>query len=102
MPIVFFNTQDQEEVIVDAVHYMPDLLTDEVRSTGVEINEVPKPEHIEGKDSVLYFNTKTKEVYYKYFDRPLTQDEEIKSLKAENQSLNTAVVELYEIVLGGI
>ena len=28
--------------------------------------------------------------------------EEMESLKAENQALNTAVVELYEIVLGGI
>lgn len=31
-----------------------------------------------------------------------SQHREMEALKAENQALNTAVVELYEIVLGGI
>lgn len=75
---------------------------EELEVNGYFIESIPTPERRNGKDAILKGDMATKTVWYEYVDRHLTRDEQIEALKAENQALNTAVVELYEIVLGGI
>ena len=75
---------------------------EELEVDGFFVETIPMPEKRNGKDAILKGDVATKTVWYEYVDRVLTRDEQIEALKAENQALNTAVVELYEIVLGGI
>lgn len=54
------------------------------------------PAYIEhtGKDGVLYINPSTKEMWYEYVDRPLTQEEKIYQLELEKNDLQIALAEL--------
>lgn len=94
-----------EEGTVLKVVYETSSLSEKDKSRGVEVDSIPQPESIPGKIGVLKYNV-SEGLYHEYVDRPMTPEEsqrqEMEALKAENQALNTAVVELYEIVLGGI
>lgn len=51
-----------------------------------------KPIELAGKEQVLLFNPTTKEVYYEYQDRPLTDAETIEQLKSDNAEIVLAMV----------
>ncbi|MGG1444324.1 hypothetical protein ABE354_20155 [Brevibacillus laterosporus] len=52
-----------------------------------------------GKREVHCINPQTKEQFWEYVDRPLTQDEEILQLKQDKQTLQLAITDLYEQLL---
>ncbi|TDQ35296.1 hypothetical protein [Aureibacillus halotolerans] len=80
--------------------------TEAQRKEGVEVAELPKPEHREGKEPVLYINEQG-QPYYKYVERPLNETEklnkEIDALKADleaNQLDNFEMMAtIYEMIL---
>lgn len=53
------------------------LLTPEILSQGVLIDEIPEPEVIQGMAPVRCYNLLTKEMLYQYEPIPLTTDERI-------------------------
>ncbi|OPX04969.1 hypothetical protein [Geobacillus sp. LEMMY01] len=59
----------------------------------------PIPETRFGKEPVLYANLVTKELFYEYIDRSLTQDEELQQLK-ERQALMQQALD--DLLLGGM
>ncbi|OGX78212.1 hypothetical protein A6395_13400 [Exiguobacterium sp. SH31] len=103
--ILLFTNESNE---VRSTHYMPfdpihglGKTKEELENEGgIFVESIPEPDNVLGKNAVLKYENEN--LFYEYADRPLNNEEQIESLKAENQSLNTAVVELYEIVLGGI
>ena len=50
------------------------------------------PENQAGKDTVMFLNPVTKELFWEYVDRPLTDAETILQLKAENADIVLALV----------
>lgn len=58
----------------------------------------PDPVYTPGKDSVLYLNTETKELYYEYIDRPLTESERVQELEKQLEVMQKA---LDDVALGG-
>jgi hypothetical protein len=43
---------------------------------GIEVDTIPEPKLLFGKDFIHYVNPETKEQWYEYIDRPLTLNEE--------------------------
>lgn len=101
MKYLFLEVGDDNNRNVTSIYYNGKDLTDEQKATAIVVESVPEPENRPGKSATLKYS-ETDGLYYDYVDCPLTQEEQMEALKAENQSLNTAIVELYEIVLGGI
>lgn len=77
MAMVFYNEENQ----VTLTHYMPEQLPEEMKAQGVEVGEIPEPEERERKMPVLYINPDTKELWYEYVDRPLTEEERMQEME---------------------
>lgn len=60
----------------------------------VEVENIPDPERIAGKNAMLYVNPQTGELWYEYTDRPLTPEEEMVQLKAEQALMKKAMDDL--------
>jgi len=87
---------------VERIHYKPELLSQEQRANGIEVDAVPEPEQREGKIPVLHVSAQTKELWYEYVDRPLTElEQQMAALHADNLVALEAVATLYEMMLGG-
>lgn len=57
------------------------------------VEDIPKPEIKSGKLANLKINVKTNELFYEYVDRPLTQDEELAKVRAENEILTESLID---------
>lgn len=66
---------------------------EQLLETGYIVDSVPQVPPMQGKDGMLYYNPETKEFYFEYVDRPLTPQEEIESLKAQNAQMLLVLVE---------
>ena len=63
------------------------------QSIAIDATTPPNPpESQAGKDTVLYLNPVTKELFYEYVDRPLTEAETIMQLKSESAQVVLALV----------
>ena len=64
---------------VGVIHYKPERLTAEQKANAILLDiteaDLPKADIIAGKSGVLYINPQTKELWYEYEDRPLSQEE---------------------------
>jgi len=72
---LFVEPVSKTKAKVTAIHYRPDLLTDKQKAKTIEVEMVPEAEQLKGKTAQLYINPETKEMWYEYTDRPLTQEE---------------------------
>ncbi|MDX5982276.1 hypothetical protein SIL77_13510 [Exiguobacterium profundum] len=100
--LLSYDLVSESKARITSIHYKPELLSEEEVSNGILVDFLPSAVE-NGKNAVLYYDLSTKELFYEYEEKQaLPEQEELAKLKAENQALNTAVVELYEIVLGGI
>jgi len=75
MPIVFYEEETSTRAKVTLIHHQPDLLDEERRAEGIEVESIPKKESRKGKTGVLYINPENKELWYEYIDRPLNTEE---------------------------
>lgn len=77
------NVPEKSEVYL--VHYEPNLLPEEMQNQGIDVeqNPIPQPENRPRKFAKLYINTVTKEMWYEYFDRPLTTEEHLEDAKMQ-------------------
>lgn len=108
MVFIRVKKQSDKDIIglVEFVHYMPHLLSEEDKQDGIMINGIPEPEIIEGKYSVAYYNYKTNSIFYEYEDIPLSDSEKIESLEKEHlvqeRNIDTCLlanVELFEMLV---
>ena len=78
---------------VTVIHYKPDQLSAEQKKAIILIeNEaLPKAENLTGKNAVLYVNPQTKELWYEYEDRPLTQEELLVEISQKLTTLTDAI-----------
>lgn len=81
---------------IGMVHYMPfdekdglKKTAEELRKTGILVDSLPVEKAIDGKQAILKYDGVN--LFYEYIDRPLTPEEEITALKAENEELKTRV-----------
>jgi hypothetical protein len=88
--MLFIRVNEIDEVVM--IHHQPELLTDEQLQDGIllDITEIPQPNIQLGKGAKLFF-TQTDGLHYKYFDVPLTPEEQLTLLqKAVNINVDQA------------
>jgi hypothetical protein len=71
--------ESKDRLRVGLIHYKPERLDKAARASGIMLDmteaDMPQPEERKGKTPVLYCNPTTKELWYEYVPRPLTQEE---------------------------
>lgn len=93
MFFVKYNPESDTRGKVTFIHYNPVLLSDQEKLTGIMLeSSIPQAEVQAGKIAILYINPETNELWYEYEDRPLSPEEEITSLKAQNAQIVLALV----------
>ena len=107
MIFLLFDKDSETRAVVTLRHYQPQDLSEEVLSTGLLVDILPKPENTPGKRDVLYVNPQNKDLWYEYEDIPLPDEERIAQLERENDELKKsnldtqeAILELYEMIMG--
>lgn len=79
------------------IHYQPDLLTEDEKKDGVLLDgSVPEPDLIDGKESNLYYNPLTNELFFEYIDTSNKEEKDILLRKIELMQKA-----LDELILGG-
>lgn len=91
MVALFYVVEDQSRAMVYQIHFQPDLLTEYEKENSILVEDIPVLEPQEGKDSVLYINLESKEIWYEFKDRPITPEEQ---LKLENEKLKEQLAAL--------
>ena len=97
MIALFHEAVSSEKDRVTVIHYKPERLPEEQKKAIILIEDEALPEAGDlkkGKKAVLYVNPKTKELWYEYEDRPLTQEELLSEISAKLTSL----IDLYKKV----
>ncbi|GLY09605.1 hypothetical protein [Pseudobacillus badius] len=94
--LVFLSNTEGTIKEMTTTLYQYQHLNEEMKARGIEVEEssLPQPENIEGKHAKLIYNTETGEFFYKYEDRPLTAEEELAKVKAENEVLTESLIDL--------
>lgn len=93
----FINVDERGYVRVIASEEGYYQLPEEERNSWVEIENIPQPESITGKDYIQKY-TPEKGVYYEYMDRPLTIEEK---LDESNKKIEVMQVALDDLILAG-
>lgn len=94
MEVVLFIDKNQVGDIKTVTSMVnPEVMPIESIGEGYTFNQeqIPIPQYIPGKGSILKLNITTMELYYEYFDRPLTPEEELAKVKSELESTKTAL-----------
>ncbi|KIL72510.1 hypothetical protein [Bacillus badius] len=93
--LVFLSNTEGTIKEMTTTLYQYQHLNEEMKARGIEIEEssLPQPENIEGKHAKLMYNTETGEFFYKYEDRPLTAEEELAKVRAENEILTESLID---------
>lgn len=105
--MIFLKLEQTETNIakVEMVHYFPEMLGESEKSDGIMVESVPEPSIQAQKTAVLFFDKGSKELYYEYIDRPLTQEEQFEQMKQQQSSLeqktDQAIMELTMIIAMG-
>ncbi len=83
-----------ENNIVIANHCRPELANEKQKAGAILVDSVPAIEPIEGKRGFLRYDPDTNTCVLEYVDAPVSTSAEIKSLKAEQESLKLMIAEL--------
>lgn len=94
-----FITDEQTNTLEKAHvsrYCLSSMLSESERKEGIEVISIPQlpSEAMFGKMLSLYVNQQTKEVWYEYIDRPLTAEEELETLKSQNEVLGQTLANL--------
>ena len=74
--LLFCERIDDNKYFVRCIHYMPEMLTPEVRAEGIEVDSIPDPAPQENQTYSLYYNPIDKSLWYEYIDIPQPDSEE--------------------------
>jgi len=76
------ETEDRARVGI--IHYKPERLAKAQRQAGITLDiteqDIPRPKRRRGESAMLYFNPQTREFWYEYAARSLTQEELLESI----------------------
>ncbi|EEK53340.1 hypothetical protein [Bacillus cereus] len=86
-----------EKSKVTFIHYDPDQLSEEEKRLGFLIEELPEKEIQQLKKPILYFNQKTKYLWYEYVDRELTTTEEFSVLSERVNAVEDSIIRLMDL-----
>lgn len=75
MIALFTELVSKDKAKVTVTHFKPELLTVTQKSKAIMVETKPEAVQIRGKTATLYINPITKEMWYEYTDRPLSQEE---------------------------
>lgn len=75
--IIFYDKLSEERARVKSIHYFPEKLSDTQRAQGTIVERIPESLEQIGKNSILYFNPISLELWYEYEDRELTLEEKV-------------------------
>ncbi|WP_342504191.1 hypothetical protein [Lysinibacillus sp. FSL L8-0126] len=102
MPTLFLDSNHPSGTKVQLIAYDTTGWTQEDLERGILVEAIPEPEN-NGKGWELHINKDTKDMWYEYFELPLTPEQVIQKLrnematvKAENEDLKLAIVESAE------
>jgi hypothetical protein len=85
---------------VTSIHQNSEILPDDLKKKGFEVNEIPERPQEVGKSYKMYFNPITQEVFYEPFERPKTAVEQEFELIKQRQELMQQALD--ELLLGGM
>lgn len=73
--------------------YDESILTEEEKQSAWAVENLPKAEEVAGKYSLMKFDVVKKEIWYEYYDLPITPEQRIQQLETElgNVLLESAV-----------
>lgn len=99
--MLFLTINDNNEV--SSIHHMPfdekyglNKTVEELQQEGVLVENIPKPEQIEGKIPLLKYNGA--ELYYEYEDAPIDEVTKLKNkLDIQEQQLQEQSVSIAEL-----
>lgn len=94
MIYVFENDNNDASIVYDGM-----ILTEEERTKGIAIEQLPAREEIEGKIAVLKCNKSTNEVWYEYIDKPISLEEQQEVVTVLGQELALLKIQLIQ---GGV
>lgn len=60
------NEKNKEKLPIILIHRRPDLMSDEQKKKGIEIESLEKKPKKEGYKQLPYYNAKTGEAWYEY------------------------------------
>lgn len=88
----------KDKARVGAIHFKPEMLNEATASKAIMVeNKLADPELIKGKTAQLFVNPITKEQWYEYFDRPLTQEEISTDILTKLDEISVKLTELINI-----
>ncbi|HBG4985560.1 TPA: hypothetical protein KQF63_004054 [Clostridioides difficile] len=73
------DTEEQNIKYVGMIHYEPNLLSEENLKQGILVEELPTPKYTENKETKLFINIDTKEVFYRYTDIKSSIEDKVNS-----------------------
>ena len=84
MVALFPSTESNscEGVLIQRIHYRPDMLTEEQLKGSIMVEDVPEPEPREGYVPYLHCNPETKELWYEYEMVRPTEEERLEALES--------------------
>ncbi|HBF3805503.1 TPA: hypothetical protein KOC77_003214 [Clostridioides difficile] len=73
------DTEEKNIKYVGMIHYKPTLLSDEDLKQGILIESLPTQKYAENKETKLFINIDTKEVFYRYTDIKSSIEDKVNS-----------------------
>jgi hypothetical protein len=89
----------EERAIITTKHFKPELLSEDDIKNGVLVPSLPEEIYVEGKSPMYFINPLTSEVWIEYVDykplsTPLSQEQQMASLKEQISALNVAMAQM--------
>jgi|GEM_PF-1511932 len=105
MIYIEFVKESEAKSFVNLIHYNPfdskeglGKTEKQLRLTGALIESLPTRETQSGKDAMLYYNPRTREVWYEYVDMPVENTDELQMLKEKMEQQKNAMTEAYDAI----
>ncbi|HBG3257262.1 TPA: hypothetical protein KP562_001452 [Clostridioides difficile] len=73
------DTEEQNIKYVGMIHYKPSLLLEEDLKSGILVDRLPAQKYTENKETKLFINIDTKEVFYRYTDIKSSIEDKVNS-----------------------
>ncbi|EOY7170424.1 hypothetical protein NQ830_11935 [Clostridioides difficile] len=73
------ETEEQNIKYIGMIHYEPSLLSEEDLKNGILVDELPIEKFVENKETKLFINIDTKEVFYRYTDIKSSIEDKVNS-----------------------
>lgn len=97
--ILFYEKESDIRARVYSIVNDLDSLTEDEKSKGVLVDELPEKIEKPGEFGRYYINPKTNEIWVEYEQTDLTQEEEMSILKAKQTLMQQAID---DIIMGGM